>query len=130
MKRIPIIDSHTGGEPTRVVLGGVTAENLETYRRAHRLRATRPPPRASLQLAVFSSLTRPAPHSCTSAGKPELPLYTSAPTGLRNTAQGCRALARLPWVSGIRAWKQTQHIATHPTSTSSDCHQHRPTLAP
>jgi len=34
MKRIPIIDSHTGGEPTRVVLGGVTADQLETYRRA------------------------------------------------------------------------------------------------
>ena len=34
MKRIPIIDSHTGGEPTRVVLGGVRAEELETYRRA------------------------------------------------------------------------------------------------
>ena len=34
MKRIPIIDSHTGGEPTRVVLGGVTAEELETWRRA------------------------------------------------------------------------------------------------
>ncbi|MEQ1752466.1 MAG: proline racemase family protein, partial [Prosthecobacter sp.] len=34
MKRIPIIDSHTGGEPTRVVLGGVAADELETYRRA------------------------------------------------------------------------------------------------
>jgi len=34
MKRIPIIDSHTGGEPTRVVLGSVTTEELETYRRA------------------------------------------------------------------------------------------------
>jgi 4-hydroxyproline epimerase len=34
MKRIPIIDSHTGGEPTRVVLSGVTEETLETYRRA------------------------------------------------------------------------------------------------
>lgn len=34
MKRIPIIDSHTGGEPTRVVLSGVTAADLETYRRA------------------------------------------------------------------------------------------------
>ena len=78
----------------------------------HPLRAPQPPPRASLQHAVFSTLIRPAPHSCTSAGKPELPLYTSAPTGLRNTAQGCRALARLPWVSGIRAGKQTQHIAT------------------
>ena len=34
MKRIPIIDSHTGGEPTRVVLSSVTPEELETYRRA------------------------------------------------------------------------------------------------
>ncbi len=34
MKRIPIIDSHTGGEPTRVVLGSVTADELETCRRA------------------------------------------------------------------------------------------------
>jgi 4-hydroxyproline epimerase len=34
MKRIPIIDSHTGGEPTRVVLGGVNGAELETYRRA------------------------------------------------------------------------------------------------
>jgi 4-hydroxyproline epimerase len=34
MLRIPIIDSHTGGEPTRVVLGGVDADELETYRRA------------------------------------------------------------------------------------------------
>jgi 4-hydroxyproline epimerase len=34
MKRIPIIDSHTGGEPTRVVLSGVTSDELETYRRA------------------------------------------------------------------------------------------------
>jgi 4-hydroxyproline epimerase len=34
MRRIPIIDSHTGGEPTRVVLSGVTAEDLETFRRA------------------------------------------------------------------------------------------------
>lgn len=34
MKHIPVIDSHTGGEPTRVVLGGVTADELETYRRA------------------------------------------------------------------------------------------------
>jgi len=34
MLRIPIIDSHTGGEPTRVVLSGVTADELETYRRA------------------------------------------------------------------------------------------------
>lgn len=34
MKRIPIIDSHTGGEPTRVVLSGVSAAELETCRRA------------------------------------------------------------------------------------------------
>jgi 4-hydroxyproline epimerase len=34
VKRIPIIDSHTGGEPTRVVLSGVAVDELETYRRA------------------------------------------------------------------------------------------------
>lgn len=34
MQRFSIIDSHTGGEPTRVVLSGVTADELETYRRA------------------------------------------------------------------------------------------------
>ncbi len=34
VQRIPIIDSHTGGEPTRVVISGVTADELETYRRA------------------------------------------------------------------------------------------------
>ncbi len=34
MKRISIIDSHTGGEPTRVVLGGVELSELEHYRRA------------------------------------------------------------------------------------------------
>lgn len=34
MKRISVIDSHTGGEPTRVVLNGVEADQLETYRRA------------------------------------------------------------------------------------------------
>jgi 4-hydroxyproline epimerase len=34
MTRIPIIDSHTGGEPTRVVLSGISPDQLETYRRA------------------------------------------------------------------------------------------------
>jgi len=34
VKRIPIIDSHTGGEPTRVVLSGISAAELEAYRRA------------------------------------------------------------------------------------------------
>ena len=34
MKSISVIDSHTGGEPTRVVLNGVEADQLETYRRA------------------------------------------------------------------------------------------------
>ena len=34
MQRISIIDSHTGGEPTRVVFSGVTADELEIYRRA------------------------------------------------------------------------------------------------
>lgn len=33
MQCLPIIDSHTGGEPTRVVLSGVSADQLETYRR-------------------------------------------------------------------------------------------------
>ncbi len=34
MKRIQIIDSHTGGEPTRVVLDGVAEDELETFRRS------------------------------------------------------------------------------------------------
>jgi 4-hydroxyproline epimerase len=34
MKRIPFVDSHTGGEPTRVVLSGVSEQELELYRRA------------------------------------------------------------------------------------------------
>lgn len=34
MHSISIMDSHTGGEPTRVVLSGVKAAQLETYRRA------------------------------------------------------------------------------------------------
>ncbi|MCB1211348.1 MAG: proline racemase family protein, partial [Verrucomicrobiales bacterium] len=34
MKRISIIDSHTGGEPTRVVLEGVQPNELDQYRRA------------------------------------------------------------------------------------------------
>ena len=34
MKIIQVIDSHTGGEPTRVVLGGISPDELETYRRA------------------------------------------------------------------------------------------------
>ncbi len=33
-RRISIIDSHTGGEPTRVVLNGIKAAELETWRRA------------------------------------------------------------------------------------------------
>ncbi|MFN0075132.1 MAG: proline racemase family protein [Prosthecobacter sp.] len=33
-KLIQIIDSHTGGEPTRVVLGSIASDELETYRRA------------------------------------------------------------------------------------------------
>jgi 4-hydroxyproline epimerase len=34
MKTIPIIDSHTGGEPTRVILDGIQAHELPHYRRA------------------------------------------------------------------------------------------------
>lgn len=34
MRRISVIDSHTAGEPTRVVLGGIHAGDLEAWRRA------------------------------------------------------------------------------------------------
>ena len=34
LTHIQIVDSHTGGEPTRIVLGGVAAAELERYRRA------------------------------------------------------------------------------------------------
>lgn len=34
MRRIPVIDSHTGGEPTRVVLSGLAVDELPTWRRA------------------------------------------------------------------------------------------------
>lgn len=34
MKRVSVIDSHTGGEPTRVVLDGLAVEELEIWRRA------------------------------------------------------------------------------------------------
>jgi 4-hydroxyproline epimerase len=34
MKRLSVIDSHTGGEPTRVVLGGLGAEDLPRWHRA------------------------------------------------------------------------------------------------
>jgi 4-hydroxyproline epimerase len=34
MRRIEVVDSHTGGEPTRVVPGGFAASELERYRRA------------------------------------------------------------------------------------------------
>ncbi len=34
MRSIPIIDSHTGGEPTRVVMGGLSADELPLWRRA------------------------------------------------------------------------------------------------
>jgi 4-hydroxyproline epimerase len=34
MRRLSVIDSHTAGEPTRVVLGGIAANDLEEWRRA------------------------------------------------------------------------------------------------
>lgn len=34
MRRIPVIDSHTGGEPTRVVLEGLHADELDRWHRA------------------------------------------------------------------------------------------------
>ena len=59
MKRIPIIDSHTGGEPTRVVLGGMSPEDLETYRRAILCE-----PRGH-EVIVGALLTVPKDASCT-----------------------------------------------------------------
>ncbi len=59
MKRIPIIDSHTGGEPTRVVLGGLSPEDLETYRRAI---LCEPP---GHEVIVGALLTVPKDASCT-----------------------------------------------------------------
>ncbi|WP_294396302.1 proline racemase family protein [Prosthecobacter sp.] len=59
MKRIPIIDSHTGGEPTRVVLGGLSPEDLETYRRAILCE-----PRGH-EVIVGALLTVPKDASCT-----------------------------------------------------------------
>jgi len=34
LRRLSVIDSHTGGEPTRVIPGGLHASDLERYRRA------------------------------------------------------------------------------------------------
>jgi len=34
LRRLTVIDSHTGGEPTRVIPGGLAASDLEPYRRA------------------------------------------------------------------------------------------------
>ncbi|WP_397385501.1 proline racemase family protein [Prosthecobacter sp.] len=59
MKRIPTIDSHTGGEPTRVVLGGMSPEDLETYRRAILCE-----PRGH-EVIVGALLTVPKDASCT-----------------------------------------------------------------
>ncbi|MCF7784823.1 MAG: proline racemase family protein [Prosthecobacter sp.] len=56
---MPIIDSHTGGEPTRVVLGGLSPEDLETYRRAILCE-----PRGH-EVIVGALLTVPKDASCT-----------------------------------------------------------------
>jgi 4-hydroxyproline epimerase len=61
MKRIPVIDSHTGGEPTRVVLDGVGPEELEAFRRALLCE-----PRGS-EIIVGALLTKPRDASCTAA---------------------------------------------------------------
>jgi len=59
MLRIPIIDSHTAGEPTRVVLSGVPPEQLETYRRALIVE-----PRGH-EVIVGALLVEPSDPSCT-----------------------------------------------------------------
>src|SRR6266540_6092719 len=72
MKRIQIIDSHTGGEPTRVVIAGgpdlggdSVAERLKTFREQHdRFRsAVVNEPRGSDAL-VGALLVEPADKSC------------------------------------------------------------------
>lgn len=59
MKRIPVIDSHTGGEPTRVVLDGIRPEELETFRRAILCE-----PRGS-DIIVGALLVKPEDAACT-----------------------------------------------------------------
>ncbi|MCB1224707.1 MAG: proline racemase family protein [Verrucomicrobiales bacterium] len=56
---MPIIDSHTGGEPTRVVLGGLSTEELPRYRRALICE-----PRG-YEVIVGALLSEPADASCT-----------------------------------------------------------------
>ena len=72
MKRIQIIDSHTGGEPTRVVVsggpdlgGGTVAEQLKAFRDQHdRFRsAVVNEPRGS-DVLVGAMLVEPADRSC------------------------------------------------------------------
>ena len=60
MKRIPVIDSHTGGEPTRVVLDGVGPEELEAFRRAILCE-----PRGN-EIIVGALLMKPRDATCTS----------------------------------------------------------------
>jgi len=72
MKRIQVIDSHTGGEPTRVILkggpdlgGGSVAERLAVFRGQHDdfRRATITEPRGS-DVLVGALLVEPADASC------------------------------------------------------------------
>lgn len=61
MKRIEVIDSHTGGEPTRVVLDGVRADELQKYRRAILCE-----PRGS-EVLVGALLQEPTAPECTAS---------------------------------------------------------------
>lgn len=72
MKRIQIIDSHTGGEPTRIVIsggpdlgGGTVAEQLEVFRQKHDAfrSAVVNEPRGS-DVLVGALLVEPADKSC------------------------------------------------------------------
>ena len=72
IRRIPVIDSHTGGEPTRVVLGGgpelgtgSAAEKLTVFRERHDdfRRAVVNEPRGS-DVLVGALLTEPADPAC------------------------------------------------------------------
>jgi len=71
MKRIPFLDSHTGGEPTRLIpslpfdLGGSVADKLSTLRAKHddlRMTVLREPRGSDVMVGAY--LVEPADHTC------------------------------------------------------------------
>ena len=72
MKKISVIDSHTGGEPTRVVIaggpelgGGSVAERLKVFREQHdRFRSTIVNEPRGSDVLVGALLVEPSDKSC------------------------------------------------------------------